>query len=506
MNHKNTNFLILGFCLIKLLFHFIADFNSGFQGDEFLHIETGNHPAWGYMEFPPVIGWLAAIQNWLGSESVWVHHIFSHIASVLIMVILARLTILLGGKTQAVFIVLLCVLSAPAFGRGHQLFQPVVFSQLSWVLSFYLLALFVKTNEAKYLTYFTITIAFGFLAKFDILFFVAALPVLIFFPDLRERIVSIKSMWLIMLFLVITGPNLYWQYHHGFPVLDMFSRLYETQLNELSIGEVISEMLISTNPLTLPLWLGGLLFIFQKRNKSFYRPLGCVIIGSILLLSFAKSKAYYFYPVVLILFAFGSTWLEQILLQKRKWTIYPIAILLAISGLLMLPFSLSVLPLNQFINSAGIEKEKGYYKIDFSEYTAAIRWPQTLTAIQEVYDSLPTSEKENAMIWGKHYSQAGAVNLYGDNYALPKAFSYHGSFYLWAPVKGELPQTIIAVIYGDTNIEFFEPFFHSLTVAGIVCFEYAKDDKDVCQTIIVCRQPKMNFEEMKKAFSTRIFE
>lgn len=129
MNRK-TKLVIFAFCIVKLTLHLIADSNSGFQGDELLHIETGNHLAFGFMEFPPMIGVLAFIQNLFQSESVFVHHIFSHIAAILILIFVSKITVELGGKTKAVFLVLMCIIIAPAFGRSQQLFQPVVFSQL----------------------------------------------------------------------------------------------------------------------------------------------------------------------------------------------------------------------------------------------------------------------------------------------------------------------------------------------------------------------------------------
>lgn len=219
--------LIFLFCDVKLILHLIGDANSGFQGDELLHIATGNHPSWGYMEFPPVIGWLAYLQNLFGSTLVFVHHIFSHLASILIFIVVALTVVALGGRTKAVFIALLCMFVAPAFGRGHQLFQPVVFTQLFWLLSFYQLVRFNKTLEEKYLWYLTLCLGFGFLTKYDILFFIAGLVGLLFFKRIRNALLT-ESLWkFITLFLLLIAPNIWWHYVHDFPVLDMFSRLYE---------------------------------------------------------------------------------------------------------------------------------------------------------------------------------------------------------------------------------------------------------------------------------------
>jgi hypothetical protein len=125
--NRNTSIIVVTACLIKLCLHIIADSNSGFQGDEFLHIDAGNQLEFGYMEFPPLIGFLAYLQNLFGSTSILIHHFFSHFASIIFLIFVALTTIELGGKTKAVFISLLCVLAAPAFTRTHQLFQPVSF-------------------------------------------------------------------------------------------------------------------------------------------------------------------------------------------------------------------------------------------------------------------------------------------------------------------------------------------------------------------------------------------
>ncbi len=43
---KSTKIIIFIFCIFKLTLHIIAGIHSGFQGDELLHIATGNHQIW----------------------------------------------------------------------------------------------------------------------------------------------------------------------------------------------------------------------------------------------------------------------------------------------------------------------------------------------------------------------------------------------------------------------------------------------------------------------------
>jgi hypothetical protein len=506
MPNRKILFIIAFFCVLKLTLHLIADANSGFQGDELLHIETGNHPSLGYMEFPPVISWLAFIQNQFHSQSVFVHHIFSHIASLLILILIALTTVKLGGKAKSVFIVLLCILTAPAFGRGHQLFQPVVFTHLFWLFSFYQLVRYVITLDKKYLLYLTIGVSFGFLTKYDILFFIAGLTGLLLSKRTRTAILQ-KDIWkYILLFLVLIAPNVLWQYNQGFPVLDMFSRLYETQLDKLTIVGVLESMVISLNPLTLFFWVGGLIYMFTTKNSFSYRQIALTIVISIALLALNKSKAYYFYPAMITLMMFGSIWFEQKILSKRQWVLYPATALLVLSGIVLIPFGLAILPLDTFIKFAGIEKKDNRYQIEYKEYYSKSKWEKTMDGLQTVYDSLPLNEKKDCFIWGKHYSQAGGVNLFRENYNMPKALSYHGSFYLWTPEKGELPKTIIAFSNGEAGINFFQSFFNSVVAVKRIYNPYADDEKDLWQTIYICKEPKLNFEQLRTEFKTRIFE
>jgi hypothetical protein len=505
MFKNKTNLIILFFCVVKLTLHLIGDYNSGYQGDELLHIETGNHPAFGYMEFPPMIGWLAYIQNLFHSQSVFVNHIFAHIASLLIFILVAKTTLQLGGGNKALFIVLLCMLTAPAFGRSQQLFQPVVFSQLFWILSFYQLVRFCKTLDEKYLLYLTLACAFGFLTKYDILFFIAGLSSLLLFVQPRKIVLSKSILKYIFLFLVIVTPNLVWQYQHQFPALQMFSRLYETQLDKLSVSSVLTQLIISLNPFTAILWFAGGVYMFNGKHKILYRPIATSIILSIFFLAFSKSKAYYFYPAIICLLIFGCIWFEQKVLSFRKWIFYPATALLLASGIILIPYGLAVLPLNSFIKFAHIKNKHGTYKIDFQEYYGQQKRQNTLTQIKHVYDSLPAEEKQGCLIWGKHYSQAGIVNLYKDVYGLPKAFSYHGSFYLWAP-QNNIPKTIIAFTNGEATIEFFESFFNSVIPVSKVYNPYADFEKDRWQTIFICKNPKQNFNDLKAVFKNRVFE
>lgn len=504
---KQVKKIILFFCIIKLTLHLIADTNSGFQGDELLHIEAGKHLAWGYMEFPPLIGFLSFIQNLFHSNSIFVHHIFSHIASIIILVFLAKTTIELGGKNKAVFFVLLGFITAPGFERSQQLFQPVVFSQLFWILSFYALIRFVNEIDKKSLWRLTFFCILGFYSKYDAIFFIFGLTSLIFFKRTRNALIQNKFWWNILVFFFCILPNIIWQIFNDYPVFQMFSRLYEKHLDGINRFSTMLEVLVSINPIvSLFLFFTGIYYFATSNRKSSVAILSLSIALSFSFLLFKNGKSYYFYPIVLTVLPFGALFLEQKIKINKISLIYPISIIMLLGGILI-PFGMPVYSFNRYLKKIyPFEKkeiEGGKYGVKYDEYYTKQKWQSTLQQIKFVYDSLPAIEKTTCLIWGKHYGQAGAINLLDTEQNLPKAFSYHGSFYSWTP-KGQMPETIIALSYkvGD----FFNPYFKEVKLVRSIYNPYAYSEEELYQRIYVCKGPLQSFNKMKEFFKKRIFE
>ncbi len=504
--NRQTKFVIFGFCIVKLAIHLIADSNSGFQGDELLHIETGNNLAFGFMEFPPIIGLFAFIQNLLQSTSVFAHHIFAHIAAILILIYVSKITIELGGKTKAVFLVLLCIIIAPAFGRSQQLFQPVVFSQLFWVLNFLFLTKYVKSLDRKYLWMLTFGAALAFLTKYDAVFFIFGVSSLLLFKTTRQQLINQNFWWNIIIFILLVSPNIIWQIVNDFPVLKMFDRLYETQLDKQTPSEVLQGLLMALNPLTLLITIPAIISMFHHSMKS-YRPLTGSILLSIIFLASSQGKGYYFYPIALIILPFGGVFWEHFILPKRKWLIYPIGILLSI-GVILIPFGMPVFPLESYLkHDYPYENRKivkgGQFNVRFDERYSKEKWSVTIKELKIIYHSLSNIEKNNTIIWGKHYAQAGAVNLFNERYDLPKAFSLHGSYFNWVP-KGEMPETTICLGYNVGG--FFNEYFDEVIKVKTIYNPYSENEEELHQHIYICKKPKQTFDELKILFKDRVFE
>jgi hypothetical protein len=509
LNFKTEYLIILVVLLIKTALHLFADSNSGLDGDEIYHVNTGKHLAWGYMEFPPMIGFLAWIQNSFKSDSVFAHHFFVHIAASLIIIFCGLTVIRLGGKWKAVLLCLVCILTGSCFGLTQNAFQPVIFDQLFWILSFYFLISFIKTNKSLYLILVSVSIALGFLTKYSILFFAASL--LFSIIAFQRGLFKDKLFWIcITLIIAVVTPNIIWQWNNSFPVFAHFSRLYEVQLDKLGVFDNILALLLSPNPLTIFVWFSGIFIVpFGILLKNF-RLGSFVILFSFILMFLAKGKFYYFYPIILMSFITGSVLLEHIM-DSKKWIFYFYISLL----ILMIPITatsaLPVFSLERYISIYKVKKNNAGVTPVMDSYSFKLIWENLTSSVKNVYDSIPAHEKENCLIWGDTYSWASAINFYSEKYQFPNAISFHGTHYLWiTPFKKGI--TMIAICNSESKnnnedrLNYYKQFFSEVELKNELFNPYTEDKTDYYINIFLCHDLKYDSEEMKKKLENRIFE
>jgi hypothetical protein len=501
--YKTEHYLIALFVIVNLVVHVIADFNSGFHGDELLHIDAGNHPAFGYMDFAPMIAYLAYFQNLFQSDTLLVNHLFVHLASALILLLCGLMTIKLGGKWLAVFATLSCIMFSPGFGASHSLFLPTLFEQLAWVMCLYILVSYCNNPKSKYMVTLGIFAALGFLTKYSISFLIAGfiISVLIF----QREILKKKVFWMaIVLFLIIIFPNIIWQVNNEFPVFRHVSKLYEVQLENNSRLVELKSLVLFLNPFVSVFWIAALLiFPFVDAFKK-YRLVAFSLLIAFVLLFIAKGKVYYYFPIVLGLLPLGAVLVEN-LLKKRKAILIAYLTILVVFGIVILPRGIPVLPLDKYIGIYGPSKNAdNKIPLTFENYYSKGIWDQVLKFVQKTYRDLPVAEQKDCLIWGRHYSQAGGINLLGKRYGLPHAFSFHSSYYNWVP---DFPKDITMIVVSDVSWdkEHWLRYFKEVEEVDTIENPYATDKEWYFQHIFLCHKLLYNSDELKQKFRNEIF-
>ena len=500
---KPEYLIIIVVLTINLILHLIADLNTGYLGDEFLYIESGRHIAAGYMDFSPMIAIVALVQNLFNSPSIFVNHFFLHLATLLILLLSGLITTELGGKWLAVLITLLCITFAPGFAASHSLFLPDVFDQLAWISCLYFILKFCKEYDNKFLFLIGITAALGILTKYTMVFLIGGLflSLLIFNFGVFRR----KTLWkTVLVSFIIISPNILWQITNEFPLLGHFEELYKTQLGKLSLADELKTTILYLNPLTAFFWMTGLLaapFLNRFRDNRIFT---FSLLFAFILLLIARGKSYYYFPVVLGSLPLGAVFLEQIL-NKRIWFLKTYLAVTVLAGTIILPHGLPILSLEEYIKFYKLDKNKdGRIPLPFENYYSKEIWNKILATVSEQYKSLSPEEQMNCLVWGRHYSQAGGINLLGRKYGLPAAFSFHGSFYNWAP---EFSKNVTIIIISDFSWdkEHWQRYFDDVVEVNSIENIYAPAKEWQKQHIFLCRKLKYNSSELKNMFKDEIF-
>lgn len=118
--HYRFAFILAGikFLLPFLLQHPIYEMHR----DEFLYLEQGNHPAWGFMEVPPLLSIFSYVTQLLGADFFWVKF-WPALFGALNLFIVYMMAKEMGGKIFAQILAGLSMITG-AYLRVHFLFQP----------------------------------------------------------------------------------------------------------------------------------------------------------------------------------------------------------------------------------------------------------------------------------------------------------------------------------------------------------------------------------------------
>ena len=479
--HQKSGYFgfILIFVLVKIGLNLTAISKFGFQRDELLHFALAGHLDWGYIEVPPVIALLGKISLVIFGDSVFAARIFPTLCSGLIILLSGLTAVELGGKKLAVALTCLALIFSPAFAASDYLFEPVVFDQLWWVLSVWLLIKYCNTLSVKYLYFLGVAIGFGLLTKYTMGFFAAALALGILASNQRKLFLNRHTIAGILLALLIFLPNLTWQFQHSFPVFTQMAALKTEQLDQLKPSGFILQQLVD-NGVALFLWLPGFALLLIS---PLFRKFQFVAFAFLLIFAFFLSmngKNYYLFGVYPALFAAGGVAFERWLKTSRLALRVALVACFTIPNFFIFPIALPILSLKQtiavigagqnnfpFLNFVVLWDDNQVHPIT-QNYGVMLGWDELTERVAKVWQSLSPDQQQRTQIFADNYGEASALSYYGKQYHLPTVVSLDSSFDLWAPAElnGEY------IIYVDEqkgrNVAKLQPFLESCIPIGRV--------------------------------------
>ena len=118
--------------LVRVAIYVVAAPNYGYFRDEMYYLACGEHPAWGYMDQPPLIAWIAWLLQHTIGVSLYALRLLPMLADVASIVMVGLLARKLGGGRWAMFLASLAVLVAPIYLAFSQLFTMNAFDPLNY--------------------------------------------------------------------------------------------------------------------------------------------------------------------------------------------------------------------------------------------------------------------------------------------------------------------------------------------------------------------------------------
>lgn len=440
---RSDNAILWLLALVKLMLHLLTNGQYGYQVDELYYMAAADHLDWGYAEFPPLIAVVAHLSRSLMGDSLFSIRFLPAIAGALLVVVTGLMTRELKGGRFAQFLAALLVVISPYFMAMHTLLTMNAFEPLIWMLAAYLMLLSLKYHQPRLWLLIGLVMGIGLLNKFSMLFFgfstVAALWIT------QRQVFSKKWIWLgagLAALLVI--PTVLWQAHHGWPFLDQqkAANLYSKKPFPAAIIDLLVQPLLMMHPLALPIWLAGLYFYLGSKDGKPYRLFGWIAVITYGLFLLLQGKSYYLAPLFPMLFAGGAMMVEQWVGGRRRLKL-AIPLALVASTVVMIPMTLPVLPIETLLrissyyssvyslpdrSSAALTKQEAPW-----HFKAMLGWEDTVAQVSRVYHQLLPSEQAKTAILSWEYGDAGAIDLYGPRYSLPKGISGAHAFYFWGP-------------------------------------------------------------------------
>ena len=484
--------IVLALAAVKLVAHLAVASRYGIFRDELYFLACSEHLDWGYVDQPPLIAAIAWFARHVFGESLLGLRLLPAVAGAAKVVLAGLLARALGGGRYAQGLAALAVLVAPIYLGIDHLLTMNAFEPLFWMGAALLVVRWIQTGNDRLWIGFGALMGLGLLNKQTTLAFGFAVVLGLLLTPAR-RAFARPGIWIGgavagLLFL----PNFLWMARHGFPMLELLENIRRSQRDvTLAPLAFLGQEALAMLPLTAPIWIAGLVWLFFAREGRAYRCLGWTFLIFQAALILSGGRMYYAAPIFPLYFAAGGVALEQWLSGRGRALAFfkpAYAVLVALGGIVFSPMFLPVLSEEGYIRYAeriGMQQPR----LENHEmgplpqlYADMHGWKEMAEEVARVYRALPPADREKAAIIGNNYGESGAIDFYGPALGLPKSIGVHQNYFYWGP-RGATGEVLI--VLGEGERAALESKCASVEDAAVLHHPYAMPYEN--KPVYVCR-------------------
>ena len=417
---RYTSVLLFGGAAVGIIaLHLATNSTLGFHTDELYYLTCGQHPALGYVDFPPIVPLLARLETGLLGVSPWTLRLLPSLLGGFLVVLSGAYVRRLGGSLRLQGIALVAAIAAPFLLGTNWVFQTVTFDQVTWMVALYWFLCLVIDRRPRYWIYLGITLGIGLEVKYTIAgLIVGIVSAVLLTPSLRAELRTRYPWIATAIALLIWAPNLAWQIVEGFPSL-----IYITNHGGNGGGPAVYLIEFGVYFFFLiPLWLAGMISMFRNRQL---RPIGIACAVPLVLFLFV-GKSYYGAGTIPITLAAGLLAISRI--ERRRLRVGLEIAVVVTSVLEFVVFFLLVVPITppDRIHAAGLDAVNAVF-------ADSVGWDDIANQVTTIYANLPASERANTVVISAYYGVPGALEVYGNPKTVPVAISPQLSDWYWLP-------------------------------------------------------------------------
>jgi len=488
---------VYGLAVAATLVHVLFNRQYGFFRDELYYAACGQYPAWGYVDHAPLVAWIAHATRAVLGDSLFALRLLPALSAAAKVWLAGWMAREMGGEEFAQILAALTTLVAPIYLTFDNFLSMNSFEPLFWMASAAIGLRILNGGDQQLWAWFGAVVGLGLLNKHSMIFFVSGLAVGMLLKPARHEFAS-KWLWSgAAIATLIFLPNLVWEWRAGFPTIVLLRHVVGGKYATVAPWDYVWQQTLLTLPVSAPIWIGGLWFLFGDVRGKRYAVLGwayLVVLSEMLAL---HGKIYYLAPAYIMLLAAGSVWVSSLdWVRGARWVRVGMVGVLVLAGIIAAPLAMPILPVDQLIRYArfwnvGAIHVENVPQDDLPQlFGDMFGWEDQVKAVADAYAGLSPEEKEQTVILAYNYGEAGAIDYLGGRYGLPKAVSGHNQYGLWGPRK-DAPRVVIAIGFSE---DFLRHFFWEVSAAAHVHPKYALPEERNL-TVFVCRDPKMNLGE-----------
>lgn len=440
----------------------------GYHRDELYFRLLSAHPAWGYVDEPPLTPMLAKAGIAVFGDTLWGIRVPALLLALAAVALTALLAAELGGGATAQVLAAVGASSTFLFISGHVLLTSTA-DLVVWLLVMLFAARALLRQRPRWWLAAGLTTGLGLYNKQLVVLLLIGLAVGLLVAGPRREL---RSPWLwagVAIAVVVGLPNLIYQVANHWPEATMAHAIARNKGSDDRTFFVPFQLILLGPPLA-PIWIAGLVRLLRDPAWRAVRALAWAYPAVCVIVLVTGGQGYYTFGLLLLLYAAGCVVVARRFSgAMRAWTIAGLAVNVAVSAVIALP----LIPLRSLPPAIATTNQTA---------RDSVGWPTYVRQVADAYRALPPGDRAVAVLFAGNYGEAGALDRYGRAYGLPTVYSGQNELHRFGP-----PPDSATVVVEVNEGEDLAPYFDSCLKVGMLDNGLGIDNEEQGAGITVCR-------------------